>query len=71
MARHEGGLNMEMNTDLKYGLADRYAQKVCNGDMTLLQVERALSKLGFAHDEHYKMMQIIRDKVSERKKGHV
>lgn len=61
---------MEMNTDLKYGLADRYAQKVCNGDMTLLQVERALSKLGFIGNEHYKMMQIIRDKVSERKKGH-
>ena len=60
---------MKMNTDLKYGLADRYAQKVCNGDMTLLQVEHALSKLGFFHDEHYKMMQNIRDKVSERKKG--
>ena len=60
---------MEMNTDLKHGLADRYAQKVCNGDMTLLQVERALSKLGFAHEEHYEMMQIIRDKVSERKRG--
>lgn len=61
---------MEINTSLKYGLADRYAQKVCNGDMTLLQVERALSKLGFKGDEYYKMMQIIRDKVSERKKGH-
>ena len=60
---------MENNTSLKYGLADRYAQKVCNGDMTLLQVERALSKLGFAKDEHYEMMQVIRDKVSERKRG--
>lgn len=59
---------MEMNTDLKYGLADRYAQKVCNGDMTLLRVERALSKLGMIGDEHYRMMQLIRDKVSERKK---
>ena len=60
---------MEINTSLKYGLAERYADKVCNGDMTLLQVERALSKLGFTGDEHYRMMQIIRDKVSERKKG--
>lgn len=60
---------MKMNTDLKYGLADRYAQKVCDGEMTLLKVEHALSKLGFIGDEHYKMMQLIRDKVSERKKG--
>ena len=60
---------MKMNTDLKYGLAERFAQKVCDGDMTLLQVEHALTKLCFFHDEHYKMMQIIRDKVSERKKG--
>lgn len=60
---------MENDTSTKYGLADRYAQRVCNGEMTLLNVERALSKLGFIGDEHYKMMQIIRDKVSERKKG--
>lgn len=60
---------MEMDTSLKYGLAERYGQKVCNGEMTLLQVERALSKLGFNGNEHYKMMQLIRDKISERKKG--
>lgn len=60
---------MKMNTSLKYGIAEGYARKVCDGEMTLLQVEHSLSRLGMIGHERDSMMQKIRDKISERKKG--
>lgn len=51
-------------------LIDQFAWEVCEGKKTMLQVERHLRKTGWSEEAIKGMVQLIRDKVSERKKGH-
>jgi hypothetical protein len=45
------------------------AEEVCDGKKTLLQVERYLRHRGLSEPQIDVFVQLIRDKISERKKG--
>lgn len=60
---------MKMSDAFYDELAKGFARQVCDGEKTLLQIERILSKHGWNKFMLEQMMQRIRDKVSERKKG--
>lgn len=59
-----------MNGDLKGIKAEieAYADEVFSGRKTLLQIERHLSRKGWAEESVSIMMQFIRDAVSRMKK---
>lgn len=60
-----------MNGDLKDINAEieAYADEVFSGKKTLLQIERHLSRKGWAQESVSILMELIRDAVSRRKKG--
>lgn len=48
---------------------EKYADDVFSGNRTLLQIERHLLRKGFAPETVCITMELIRDRISERKKG--
>jgi len=48
---------------------EAYADEVFSGRKTLMQIERHLSRQGWAEESVSIMMEFIRDAVSRRKKG--
>lgn len=48
---------------------EAYADDVFSGRKTLLQIERHLSRQGWAEESVSITMELIRDEVSRRKKG--
>lgn len=60
---------MKMDESCKETFVEAFARAVCDGGKSLLQVEHSLSRLGMIGSERDSMMQRIRDRISERKKG--